>query len=246
MKMNLEKFKSDKKFRNTVLCSVIGLILVIAVSVSVPIGVHNSNIKKATISEQTASAEPETVTENETEPETEATEPETTEPITAEATEPSKVSPPNTNKSSSSNKSSSAKEKPTQKSIGSKGNTKPKQETVTTPPQQTEHVWTQAEVDAVVTEIKQYAVNKGFRINESMTTQGTSWNNPANTSWYSWAGDKAVSKVKSHLKEEIEWNYNDVLNEVGYFPENVIGINIVAQTCSGTYGEPAWEIYVVY
>lgn len=47
MKMNLEKFKSDKKFRNTVLCSVIGLILVIAVSVAVPIGVHNSNIKKS-------------------------------------------------------------------------------------------------------------------------------------------------------------------------------------------------------
>lgn len=246
MKMNLEKFKSDKKFRNTVLCSVIGLILVIAVSVAVPIGVHNSNIKKATISEQAASTEPETINEIETEPETEASEPETTEPTTAEITEPSKVTPPNANKSSSSDKSSPAKEKPTQKKSGSKSNTKPKQETGTTSPQTTEHVWTQAEVDAIVTEIKQYAINKGFRIDDSMTTQGTSWNNPANTSWYSWAGDKAVSKVKSDLKEEIEWNYNDVINEVGYFPEDVIGINIVVQMCYGTYGEPAWEIYVVY
>lgn len=247
MKMNLEKFKSDKKFRNTVLCSVIGLILVIAVSVAVPIGVHNSNIKKATISEQ-ASTEPETITENETEPESETTSAEVTEQETAEATtvEASKVSPPNTNKSSSSDKSSPAKGKPTQKQSGSKSNTKPKQETGTTSPQTTEHVWTQAEVDAIVTEIKQYAINKGFRIDDSMTTQGTSWNNPANTSWYSWAGDKAVSKVKSDLKEEIEWNYNDVINEVGYFPEDVIGINIVVQMCYGTYGEPAWEIYVVY
>lgn len=248
MKMNLEKFKSDKKFRNTVLCSVIGLILVIAVSVAVPIGVHNSNIKKATISEQAASTEPETITENETEPESETTSSEVTEQETAEATtvEASKVSPPNTNKSSSSDKSSPAKGKPTQKQSGSKSNTKPKQETGTTSPQTTEHVWTQAEVDAIVTEIKQYAINKGFRIDDSMTTQGTSWNNPANTSWYSWAGDKAVSKVKSDLKEEIEWNYNDVINEVGYFPEDVIGINIVVQMCYGTYGEPAWEIYVVY
>lgn len=248
MKMNLEKFKSDKKFRNTVLCSVIGLILVIAVSVAVPTGVHNSNIKKATISEQAASTEPETITENETEPESETTSSEVTEQETAEATtvEASKVSPPNTNKSSSSDKSSPAKGKPTQKQSGSKSNTKPKQETGTTSPQTTEHVWTQAEVDAIVTEIKQYAINKGFRIDDSMTTQGTSWNNPANTSWYSWAGDKAVSKVKSDLKEEIEWNYNDVINEVGYFPEDVFGINIVVQMCYGTYGEPAWEIYVVY
>lgn len=248
MKMNLEKFKSDKKFRNTVLCSVIGLILVIAVSIAVPVGVHNSNIKKATISEQAASTEPETITENETEPESETTSAEVTEQETTEATtvEASKVTPPNTNKGSSSDKSSPAKEKPTQKQSGSKSSGTPKQETVTASTQTTEHVWTQAEVDAIVTEIKQYAINKGFRINDSMTTQGTSWNNPTNTSWYSWAGDKAVSKVKSDLKEEIEWNYNDVLNEVGYFPENVIGINIVVQTCYGTYGEPAWEIYVVY
>lgn len=249
MKMNLEKFKSDKKFRNTVLCSVIGLILVIAVSVAVPIGVHNSNIKKATISEQAASTESETINEIETEPESETTSAEVTEQETTEATtvEASKVSsPPNTNKSSSSDKSSPAKEKPTQKQSGSKSSGTPKQETVTASAQTTEHVWTQAEVDAIVTEIKQYAINKGFRIDDSMTTQGTSWNNPANTSWYSWAGDKAVSKVKSDLKEEIEWNYNDVINEVGYFPEDVIGINIVVQMCYGTYGEPAWEIYVVY
>lgn len=238
MKMNLEKFKSDKKFRNTVLCSVIGLILVIAVSVAVPIGVHNSNIKKATISEQAASTEPETINEIETEPETEASEPETTEPTTAEITEPSKVTPPNANKSSSSDKSSPAKEKPTQKSSVSKSNTKPKQETVTTSPQQTEHVWTQAKVDAVVTEIKQYAIDKGFVINSRLTTQGTSWRNPAST-------ESTPERVKSRLHYCVDDIYTMGMNRFGYIPEESY-LNVVAQQYTDSDGNTQWEIYVVY
>ncbi len=240
MKMNLEKFKSDKKFRNTVLCSVIGLILVIAVSVAVPIGVHNSNIKKTTISEQAASTEPETITENETEPESETTSTEVTEQETAEATtvEASKVSPPNTNKSSSSDKSSPAKEKPTQKSSGSKSNTKPKQETVTTSPQQTEHVWTQAKVDAVVTEIKQYAIDKGFVINSRLTTQGTSWRNPAST-------ESTPERVKSRLHYCVDDIYTMGMNRFGYIPEESY-LNVVAQQYTDSDGNTQWEIYVVY
>lgn len=228
MKMNLEKFKSDKKFRNTVLCSVIGLILVIAVSVAVPIGVHNSNIKKATISEQAASTEPETTS-------AEVTEQETTEATTVEA---SKVSPPNTNKSSSSDKSSPAKEKPTQKQSGSKSNTKPKQETVTTLPQTTEHVWTQAEVDAVVTEIKQYAIDKGFVINSRLTTQGTSWRNPAST-------ESTPERVKSRLHYCVDDIYTMGMNRFGYIPEELY-LNVVAQQYTDSYGNTQWEIYVVY
>lgn len=238
MKMNLEKFKSDKKFRSTVLCSVIGLILVIAVSVAVPIGVHNSNIKKATISEQAASTEPETINEIETEPETEASEPETTEPTTAEITEPSKVTTPNANKSSSSDKSSPAKEKPTQKSSVSKSNTKPKQETVTTSPQQTEHVWTQAKVDAVVTEIKQYAIDKGFVINSRLTTQGTSWRNPAST-------ESTPERVKSRLHYCVDDIYTMGMNRFGYIPEESY-LNVVAQQYTDSDGNTQWEIYVVY
>ena len=232
MKMNLEKFKSDKKFRNTVLCSVIGLILVIAVSVAVPIGVHNSNIKKATISEQAASTEPETINEIETEPESETTSAEVTEQETTEATtvEPSKVSPPNTTKSSSSDKSSSANRKPTQKQSGSKSNTKPKQETGTTSPQNveiTEGSWTQAEIDSLVAEIKAYAQSRGFTINPNLTTKGTSWSNPV----HSWENKE---KTKSDLKYEIDFVYNLAVEQVGHFPEGA-ELNVIAEI------DPVWS-----
>lgn len=237
MKMNLEKFKSDKKFRNTVLCSVIGLILVIAVSVAVPIGVHNSNIKKATISEQAASTEPETITENETEPESETTSAEVTEQETAEATtvEASKVSsPPNTNKSSSSDKSSPAKEKPTQKQSGSKSSGTPKQETVTASAQTTEHVWTQAEVDELVNEALVYARKRGFTINSNLTTIGTSWRTPATTYL-------PKTRIQSRLKYLIDQSYDGVVNCLGYFDPKA-EINVLAIQCA----ENEWEIYVVY
>ena len=246
MKMNLEKFKSDKKFRNTVLCSVIGLILVIAVSIAVPISVHNSNIKKATISEQAASTEPETITENETEPESETTSAEVIEQETTEATtvEASKVSPPNTNKSSSSDKNSPAKGKPTQKQSGSKSNTKPKQETVTTSPQNveiTEGSWTQAEIDSLVAETKAYAQSRGFTIDSSLTTKGTSWSNPV----HSWENKE---RTKSDLKEEIDFIYNLAVEQVGHFPEKA-RLNVIAEidpVWSGAAGEICWAIYVVY
>lgn len=248
MKMNLEKFKSDKKFRNTVLCSVIGLILVIAVSVAVPIGVHNSNIKKATISEQAASTEPETITENETEPESETTsaEVEITEQETTEATtvEPSKVTPPNTTKSSSSDKSSPAKGKPTQKQSGSKSNTKPKQETGTTSPQNveiTEGSWTQAEIDSLVAEIKAYAQSRGFTINPNLTTKGTSWSNPVHSG-------EVKEKTKSDLTYQVDFVYNLAVGQVGHFPEGA-ELNVIAEidpVWSAAAEEICWAIYVVY
>ncbi len=248
MKMNLEKFKSDKKFRNTVLSSVIGLILVIAVSVAVPIGVHNSNIKKATISEQAASTEPETITENETEPESETTsaEVEITEQETTEATtvEPSKVTPPNTTKSSSSDKSSPAKGKPTQKQSGSKSNTKPKQETGTTSPQNveiTEGSWTQAEIDSLVAEIKAYAQSRGFTINPNLTTKGTSWSNPVHSG-------EVKEKTKSDLTYQVDFVYNLAVGQVGHFPEGA-ELNVIAEidpVWSAAAEEICWAIYVVY
>lgn len=246
MKMNLEKFKSDKKFRNTVLCSVIGLILVIAVSVAVPVGVHNSNIKKATISEQAASTEPETITENETEPESETTSAEVTEQETAEATtvEASKVSPPNTNKSSSSDKSSPAKGKPTQKKSGSKSNTKPKQETGTTSPQNveiTEGSWTQAEIDSLVAEIKAYAKSRGFTINPNLTTKGTSWSNPVHSG-------EVKEKTKADLTYQVDFVYDLCTQDFGYFPEGA-ELNVIAEidpVWSAAAEEICWAIYVVY
>lgn len=227
-----ERIKTDKKFKTEFTTIMVASVVVIATAITVPTVIHNNKIK----------AEKNTVApiivqgENEIESLTEE----------AESTANEESQPASEVSETENTETKKPTEKKAQEIKKNSSNTKPKQETGTTSPQTTEHVWTQAEVDAIVTEIKQYAINKGFRIDDSMTTQGTSWNNPANTSWYSWAGDKAVSKVKSDLKEEIEWNYNDVINEVGYFPEDVIGINIVVQMCYGTYGEPAWEIYVVY
>lgn len=246
MKMNLEKFKSDKKFRNTVLSSVIGLILVIAVSVAVPIGVHNSNIKKATISEQAASTEPETINKIETEPESETTSAEVTEQETTEATtvEASKVSPPNTTKSSSSDKSSPAKEKPTKKQSGSKSNTKPKQETGTTSPQNveiTEGSWTQAEIDSLVAEIKAYAKSRGFTINPNLTTKGTSWSNPVHSGEFK-------EKTKSDLTYQVDFVYDLCTQDFGYFPEGA-ELNVIAEidpVWSAAAEEICWAIYVVY
>lgn len=244
MKMNLEKFKSDKKFRNTVLCSVIGLILVIAVSVAVPVSVHNSKIKKAAINEQAASTEPATSIETETETETafaEVTEPTTIETKTSEASE---VSPPNAGKGSSSNKSSPAKETPTQKTSGSKSNTKPKQETVTTSPQEveiTEGSWTQAEIDSLVAEIKAYAQSRGFTINSNLTTKGTSWSNPVHSG-------KNKDKTKADLKYDIDFVYNLAVKQVGHFPEGA-ELNVIAEidpVWSAAAEEICWAIYVVY
>lgn len=239
MKMNLEKFKSDKKFRNTVLCSVIGLILVIAVSVAVPIGVHNSNIKKATISEQAASTEPETITENETEPESETTSAEVTEQETAEATtvEASKVSPPITNKSSSSDKSSPAKGKPTQKQSGSKSSGTPKQETVTASTQTTEHVWTQAEVDELVNEALAYGQKRGLTINPNLTTVGTSWRTPATTYL-------PQERIQSRLRYLIDQVYDFAIEDFGSVDGSTF--NVVTQKYTNENGSTQWEIYVVY
>ena len=227
-----ERIKTDKKFKTEFTTIMVASVVVVATAITVPTVIHNNKIK----AEENTVAPIIVQGENEIESLTEE----------AESTANEESQPASEVSETENTETKNPTEKKAQESKKNSSNTKPKQETVTASPQTTEHVWTQAEVDAIVTEIKQYAINKGFRINDSMTTQGTSWNNPTNTSWYSWAGDKAVSKVKSDLKEEIEWNYNDVLNEVGYFPENVIGINIVVQTCYGTYGEPAWAIYVVY
>lgn len=235
-----ERIKTDKKFKTRFATATVAVVVVVVIStaISVPTAVHNHKINAEENTVAPIIIQGENEIESLTE-ETESTANEESQPASeVSETENTETKKP-TEKKAQENKNNSSNSQ-------NKNNTSAKKETTTASEQMTEHVWTQAEVDAIVTEIKQYAINKGFRIDDSMTTQGTSWNNPANTSRYSWAGDKAVSKVKSYLKEEIEWNYNDVLNEVGYFPENVIGINIVVQTCYGTYGETAWEIYVVY
>lgn len=129
-------------------------------------------------------------------------------------------------------------EKKAQENKKNSSNTKPKQETVTASPQTTEHVWTQAEVDAIVTEIKQYAIDKGFVINSRLTTQGTSWRNPAST-------ESTPERVKSRLHYCVDDIYTMGMNRFGYIPEESY-LNVVAQQYTDSDGNTQWEIYVIY
>ena len=132
---------------------------------------------------------------------------------------------------SSSSKSSGGSSSKSQSSGSQKPNSKPADQPAQTQP---ESVWTQAEVDALVAEIKAYAQSKGFTINSSLTTEGTSWSNPVHT-----GKDKA--KTKADLKYDIDFVYDLVLQDFGYIPESA-ALNVFAKS----YATNEWEIYVVY
>lgn len=87
--------------------------------------------------------------------------------------------------------------------------------------QSDESQWTQAEVDALVAEIKAYAQNKGFTIDSSLGKQGTSYSNPIHA-----GKDKA--KTKADLKENVDFSYQQVVNSLGYFDERAT-INVFSE-----------------
>lgn len=163
-----ERIKTDKKFKTEFTTIMVASVVVVATAITVPTVIHNNKIK----AEENTVAPIIVQGENEIESLTEE----------AESTANEESQPTSEVSETENTETKKPTEKKAQESKKNSSNTKPKQETGTTSPQTAEHVWTQAEVDAIVTEIKQYAINKGFRIDDSMTTQGTSWNNPANTS----------------------------------------------------------------
>lgn len=134
---------------------------------------------------------------------------------------------------SSSSKSSGGNSSKSQSSGSQASAAKPAEKPAQTQPKP-EPVWTQAEVDALVAEIKSYAQSKGFSINSSLTTQGTSWSNPVHT-----GKDKA--KTKADLKYDIDFIYNKGISRFGYIPEGS-ELNVFAKP----YATNEWEIYVVY
>ena len=261
MKDFLEKMKTDKKTRNTVICSAAGAVIVIAAAIAIPVGVHSNNIKKALANEQAAQmtvsdkadikTDTEAVSAVITEPETEETTAEVTVPTTAVPTQAAN-SKEDTNKGTASNagkggssgnhsgsgnsNSDTPAKKPNEGSNGSQSqNTPPaQQETPIAPAETTQKQWTQAEVDALVAEIKAYAQSKGFTINSSLTTQGTSWSNPVHTG-------VNKEKTKADLKYDIDFVYNLGIKRFGYIPEGS-ELNIIAKPIA----ENEWEIYVVY
>lgn len=219
-----ERIKTDKKFKTEFTTVMVASVVVIATAITVPTVIHNNKIKAEKNTVAPIIVQGENEIESLTE-EAESTANEESKPaLEVSETENTETKKPTEKKAQENKKNSS--------------NTKPKQETVTASPQTTEHVWTQAEVDAIVTEIKQYAIDKGFVINSRLTTQGTSWRNPAST-------ESTPERVKSRLHYCVDDIYTMGMNRFGYIPEESY-LNVVAQQYTDSDGNTQWEIYVVY
>lgn len=219
-----ERIKTDKKFKTEFTTIMVASVVVVATAITVPTVIHNNKIKAEKNTVAPIIVQGENEIESLTE-EAESTANEESQPaLEVSETESTETKKPTEKKAQENKKNSS--------------NTKPKQETVTASPQTTEHVWTQAEVDAIVTEIKQYAIDKGFVINSRLTTQGTSWRNPAST-------ESTPERVKSRLHYCVDDIYTMGMNRFGYIPEESY-LNVVAQQYTDSDGNTQWEIYVVY
>lgn len=219
-----ERIKTDKKFKTEFTTIMVASVVVVATAITVPTVIHNNKIK----AEENTVAPIIVQGENEIESLTEE----------AESTANEESQPASEVSETENTETKNPTEKKAQENKKNSSNTKPKQETVTASPQTTEHVWTQAEVDAIVTEIKQYAIDKGFVINSRLTTQGTSWRNPAST-------ESTPERVKSRLHYCVDDIYTMGMNRFGYIPEESY-LNVVAQQYTDSDGNTQWEIYVVY
>lgn len=248
IKLFLSKIKTNKtaKVSTVVACCIV--LMAVAVSIAVGASVKRAPATAAksgssgesaqlaeaieqTFSTTSAQEEPST-----TVPATNTTDPvsepaETTKKATEKATgktttKKSSTSSGKVNSSSGSSGASSSTPKP---NTGS-SNQKP-----VTATQVQSSQWTQAEVDALVSEIKAYAQSKGFAINPSKGKVGTTWPNPIH------AG-KDKSKTKADLKETVDFFCGLAIEELG----SVTGsINVFAEKYTDSNGLPQWEVYVV-
>lgn len=231
-----EKLKSDKKARAVVICTSLAAVALIVAAIAIPVVIHNSRIPKEAQAAQTTTSELTTqevsTTQAVTVPETaESTEPPTTAPTTAASVSNSgQNSKPTSDTTKKSSSGSSGASSSTPKPNTGSSNQKP-----VTATQAQGHQWTQAEVDALVSEIKAYAQSKGFAINPSKGKVGTTWPNPIH------AG-KDKSKTKADLKETVDFFCGLAIEELG----SVTGsINVFAEKYTDSNGLPQWEVYVV-
>lgn len=231
-----EKLKSDKKARAVVICTSLAAVALIVAAIAIPVVIHNSRIPKEAQAAQTTTSELTTqevsTTQAVTVPETaESTEPPTTAPTTAASVSNSgQNSKPTSETTKKSSSGSSGASSSTPKPNTGSSNQKP-----VTATQVQSSQWTQAEVDALVSEIKAYAQSKGFAINPSKGKVGTTWPNPIH------AG-KDKSKTKADLKETVDFFCGLAIEDLG----SVTGsINVFAEKYTDSNGLPQWEIYVV-
>lgn len=236
-KLSLQTIRNDKRTRNAVIGASVGAVLVLAAAVTVPVMLHNrapaaqAAEPSVTVNEQTAAetaaAEPTSAAV------TELTVSETTEPTTAQTT----------NSTSEKKEKPKSSAKPAAQGTGNNSGAAAKQPAPNTPPAEPQKPnkkqWTQAEVNALVTETMAYAKSRGFIIDSALTTVGTSWRNPATT-------ESKPEKVKQRLTYLVDESYDSAVDSLGYFPENMATINIVTQQYTDSDGYTQWEIYVVY
>ena len=241
MKQKIQNFKAklkeNKKFKVQFAAVITVCVVVLACAITIPICVHNNNVKKA-LAAETENAADSTVSMEEdtsTETTTEATAAETTtaETTTIEVTEPASNGSSGNNGSSSSNKGGSGNSgnSSSSKPTTTKPVTTAKKETTT---EDDRWNWTQADVDATVAEVKRYAISKGFAIDSSLTEVGTSWDNPVDTSV------DAKTRGVSNLEYQVDRLYAADIEEWGYI-DSRFTLNVFSKNC-GDY----WEIYVVY
>lgn len=250
IKLFLSKIKTNKtaKVSTVVACCVVLMAVAVSIAVGASVkrapataaksGSSGESAQLAEAIEQTFSTTSEPEEPSTTVPATNTTDPasepaETTKKATEKATgkTTTKKSSTSSGKASSSSGASSSTPKP---NTGS-SNQKP-----VTATQAQGHQWTQAEVDAIVSEMKVYAKSKGFTINSTLTTKGTAWRNPATTESL-----QSQEKVESRLIYLIDQVYDLAVKEVGYFPSGA-ALNIVSQKYTDSNGHAQWEIYVVY
>ena len=238
----VEKIKTDRKTRNTVICAGVGVVLVLAAAVTVPVMMHN-RISVVQEAEQKITTTESTTDENTTAAPTRKTTGEEMETTAAETTAPTtsvrasdsgkseKLASGTTKKvSSGSSGASSSTPKP------NTGSSNQKPVTVT---QAQSSQWTQADVDATIAAAKQYAISKGCVIDSSLTEKGTTWMNPIGTRLdaKTSAGSSLQYQIDNSLKNT---NLSDE-QLAAAIAAGLLKINIFSINC-GTY----WEIYVVY
>lgn len=236
------KLQENKKFQIQFVSVVAACVVVLACAITIPVAVHNNNIKKAMTEEVENSTSDIAVTEEISEPETTTNEATTLADETLTTAAPTSAiadvenkTTPNSNNGLTGGSSNNG---------GSNGSSNNKPATTTTKPVTTTKKetpteddkwnWTQADVDATVAEVKRYAISKGFAIDSSLTEVGTSWDNPVDTSV------DAKTRGVGNLKYQVDRLYNVAIGRFGYVPEGS-RLNVFSKNC-GNY----WEIYVVY
>ena len=248
MKQKIQNFKAklkeNKKFKVQFAAVITACVVVIACAITIPVCMHNSNVKKTQAVETESSTNDAISTEADTSTETttEATTAETTtaETTTIEVTEPASNGSSGNGSSSSSNKGGSGNSgnSSSSKPTATKPVTTTKKETTT---EDDKWNWTQADVDAAVAEAKRYARSKGYTVyedsKETVTIDGVSYA----TSW-------TALDTRYDSKKVVEEDLKYEIDMVGAYGGSLaflhgdegIGVNVFSKNC-GDY----WEIYVV-